>query len=239
MENWKKAFELSLLELKESTTGFFILLFFYLIITLYTIFSFPSYLENNFLGVDSLFIIAFTVAPLWSRPKVFQMQTKQNGYIVPSVVMLQHLPIPKDVIIKSRIIIHYVYTIPVQFILLLSLYLFSGPLQDMMTFGTYIVFMIIWFSFGIYVGGMFLASDMGDRTPPFKAIVYTIITIIVAIFLMTSMIILTGFGIVHWTLIFAQKWPLVSAMISIVLAILGYVYWYRYMKKQLRTLDYM
>lgn len=239
MNPWKKAFQLSLLELRESTRGFLTLIFFYAIITLYLIISMPSYLEKNFLGVDILFLIAFSLAPTWARPKHFQIQKSQHGFIVPSVIMLQHLPIPKDIILKSRIIVHSLYTLPVQILLLLFLYLLSEPLQDMMSFGTYLVFMTIWLMFGIYVGGMFLVGDMGDDTPLLKSIMYTILLLIITVSVLLAINLISAFGIVNWTIIFAKDWPMISTIVSIILAWLGSIYWYRYMKTQLKKLDYM
>lgn len=239
MDSWKKAYGLALLELRESKRGFILSFVFYFFIAIYVISSFPSYLEKNFLGVDSLLIIAFTIAPLWARPKPFQVRKLNSGNVAPSVVMLLQFPIQKDIIIKSRLIIHYVNSLPFQFILLASIYLFSRSVQDMMTLGTYIVFVIIWLSFSVYIGGMMPIADIGDDTPPFKMVVYTILTIIVVLYIYLMITFLSDFGIVQWTLIFAEKWPVASTILSIAFAVIGYKYWYHYMKKQLRTLDYM
>lgn len=239
MDSWKKAFDLALFELKESKKGFVLSFVFSLFIVLYMITSFPSYLDNSYLGVDSLFFLAFTVAPLWAKPKYFQVQKVQSGHVAPIIIILRSLPIPRDIIVKSRLIIHYAYTLPVQIVLLTSIYLFSEPIQNMMALENYFVFVIIWLSFGIYVGSLFSTVELGDDTPPIKMMIEIVVTVFVGFFIFITIIFLSEHGIVHWTLIFAQKWPFVSAILSILLAIVGGQYWYRYMKKRMDTFDYM
>src|SRR5699024_9005593 len=106
MKSWKEAYWLAKIELKESKLSFLFILLFYPLITLGLISSFESYLDTNFVGTDFFFILLFTFAAIWTRPKYFQVQQLNDELVVsPAMYMLQQLPVRKDIIVKSRFII--------------------------------------------------------------------------------------------------------------------------------------
>lgn len=239
MQEWKQALWLAKFELKVSKRSFLFLFVFLIFMSLYFISSFSSYLANDFVGLDFFFILMFTVATVWTKPKWFQIQRINDGLLVaPSLIMLNQLPIKHDVIIKSRFIIFYMYSIPFQILLLISLYAFTPVLQNM-TIGTYISFSIIWLSLSVYVGSIFAASEAGDKSTSTKTFVYGILLIVGALAIFTAFHLIFDYGIVHWTLIFAQKWPIPSTLISIILAVIGFKYWQRYMRKTMERIDYL
>src|SRR5699024_11095757 len=124
-----------------------------------------SGVEKKTAGFDFFFILIFSsLLMVWLKPQDFQMN-KISGNIVasPSLFMLSHLAVNKDVIINSRFIIHFVYTFPFQFLLLLGLYLLTPTLQSALNISAYIAFCIIWLSFGFYAGYLFFAGDAGGK----------------------------------------------------------------------------
>lgn len=240
MKNWQQAFWLAKFELKESKLSFLFLLLFYLLMTLGFISSFESYLDANFVGIDLIFIICFTYAAIWARPKHFQVRQVNDELVAsPALFALQQLPITKDLIVKSRFIIYFVYSVPPQILLLTSLYLFTPAIHGMVGISSYLVFTIIWLSFGVYSGGIIPASDAGDKASRLKVAVYGVLMLFGMIAFFTIFIAVSEHGIVHWTLILAKKWPLLSSVSSIILAFIGFNYWQSYMKKMLGKLDYL
>lgn len=240
MNTWKQAFWLAKFELIESTLSFLFLLLFYPFIILGIISSFHSYLDVNFVGIDVFFILIFTFFPLWTKPKRFQVQQINDGLVAsPSMFMLQQLPISKELIIKSRFIIYFVYSFPFHLLLLISLYVLTPSLQEMIGIGSYISFCMIWVSFSIYIGGIIPTSDAGDRASPRRVVVYGVLMLIGTIAFFTIFHIVSDYGIVHWTLIIAKKWSLLSGALSIILAFVGLKYWQSYMKKLMTRLDYL
>ncbi|WP_188454745.1 hypothetical protein [Virgibacillus oceani] len=240
MQDWKHAFWLARFELRASKKGFLGLFVFFIFMMLFFVSSAGSYLENNFAGFDVFFILFFTVSMIWTKPKDFQNK-KINGEIFasPSLVMLNQLPIRKGIIVKSRFIVHFVYAFPFQLALLVSLYLLTPELQELMSLGSYGVFSIIWLAFGIYAGSIFPASDAGEKLRATTAIVYGFIFILIALFVFAIFQLISDYGVVQWTIIFAQKWPFLSSILSILLAFFGFNYWQRYMKKTMEKLDYL
>lgn len=240
MKSWQQAFWLAKFELKNSKLSFLYLLLFYPLITLGFISNFSSYLDVNFVGIDIIFILCFTFAAIWARPKYFQIQQMSDGIVAsPAIFMLQQLPITKDLIVKSRFIIYYVYSFPPQVLLLISLYLFVPSLQEMMGLTSYLAFAIIWLSFSVYIGGMIPASDAGDKASKLKVAVYGVLMLIALIVFFTIFTVFSEHGIVHWTIIIAQKWPLLSAVLSVILALFSFGSWQKYMKKLMGKLDYL
>lgn len=240
MKEWKQAWWLAKFELKASKLSFLLLLLIYPWFTLGFISSFKSYLDANFVGIDIMFILLFTFAPIWTKPKQFQIQQMGNGLIVaPSVIMLQQLPIAIDTIIKSRFIIYLLYTLPIQILFLISVYMLTPALQEMITIGSYFTFAMIWLSFGVYVGGIIPISDAGDQSSTMKVIIYSILMVLGVIAFFTLIQIVLTHGLIHWTLILAKKWPIISAFLSILFAIIGFHYSQRYMKKTIGKMDYL
>lgn len=240
MKNWKQAYFLTKFEMSRSKRAFLFLFVFTGLITLGILSSTEGYLEKNYVGLDLIFIIMFTVGPVWAKPKHFQIQQMNTNLIAsPAVIMLNQLPINKDIIVKSRFIIHFIYTLPVQVILLSCLYLFIPMIQNIMSVGTYLIFSIIWISFSLYAGSIFPASDAGDKASSLKVIIYGILMVVGAIMFFTLFQLVSNRGIVAWTIYLAQQWPILSASISIILSIIGLKYWQHYMKKTMDKLDYL
>lgn len=240
MKSWQQAFWLAKFELKNSKLSFLYLLLFYPLITLGFISNFESYLDVNFVGIDFFFILLFTFAAIWMKPKQFQIQQMNDKLVAsPAMFMLQQLPITKDLIVKSRFIIYFIYSLPPQILLLIFLYLFTPSIHGMMEVSSYLAFAIIWLSFNIYVGGMIPASDAGDKASQRKVAVYAVVMFAGLIAFFTFFNAVSDYGIVHWTLIIAKRWPLLSGALSIILVFIGLNYWQSYMKKVMGKLDYL
>ncbi|MUK88714.1 hypothetical protein GMD78_09950 [Ornithinibacillus sp. L9] len=242
MNTWKQAFKLATFELKQSKIN----LIFSLVITLFLLGylrkSLPEYVENGFLGFDLFFMILFSFATAMPKPKAFQIQNIQPNFIVSPILLMQkHLPIKEEVLIKSRFIIHFIYTFPFQVIAIVGLlYLATFPAH--FSIDSMIAFAILWLSFSFYVGFIFPASDTGDKgflATTAGLFIIGILTVGIGSILFTLFHAITGHGFVYWSIIAADKWPLFTSIASIIAAYSGYHFWKNYMKRNMNKIDYI
>lgn len=200
--------------------------------------TFPNYTESNAIMFDVFFILMFGFFVAWMKPKEFQYQ-KVGGdvWASPYVLLLNKLPISKDVIVKSRFVIYFIYAIPFQLLLLVFLYM-APSFREAMSISTYISFSIIWLSFSIYFGCSIAVSDAGDSLPLTKHIAYIVLFFIVFGLILSLFYKVLGFGIVYWTIHIAENWHITSALVSLLLAGIGFQYWQKYMLKSIGKRDY-
>ena len=240
MQTWKLAFRLAMFELTNHKRSFLWALLYYILFACFFIAISDLYLENGNVVFDALFLMLFTFAPVWLEPKEIRIQ-KISGdlWASPMLVMCRQLPISKDILIKSRFIIYFFYSFPYQLLFLIVLYIFSADLQANLSPLSFIVFLVIWLSFGIFGGYIMPTSDVGDVADSKKMWFYGIAIYGGAVVLLFIYQFVFQYGIVHWTIIFAQKWPLLSTIASILLAIFGFKHWEHYMKKTMNKMDYL
>ncbi|WP_373894140.1 hypothetical protein ACUL41_01525 [Virgibacillus natechei] len=240
MQDWKQAYWLATFEWKAYIRAFIWSFLFFAVIAIFFLESFSAYLANDFVGYDLIFIILFALAPSWLRSKEFQIQ-KISGelWASPSLIMLSRLPVSKNVITKNRFIVYFAFAFPYQLLMLIALYVVNPEFQLMMSHASHIAFAIIWLAFGVYVGFIMPVSDSGDKANTKIITLYSIVLIIGGIGILTAFHLLFGYGFVYWTVMLSQNWPLLSSVISIVLAFLGFHYWQRYMKRNIDKLDYL
>ncbi|MCC2249886.1 hypothetical protein JUJ52_07885 [Virgibacillus sp. AGTR] len=242
MKEWKQAYQVAKLELTHSIKGFFFYFIFLMFILSFLATSLESYIDNDFMGYDFFFIFLFFMGGFWAKPKVFQSQKQALDVLVsPTLIMQLQLPIKQDVLIKSRFIIYFCYSLPWQVIFLILFY-YVSPINEMLSISAYIAFSVIWLSTAVYVGTLFPMSDAGERG--FAAT--TIGTIIIAIMVLFLMFIaflgiyfFTDHGFVYWSIVIAKKWPFLASILSIGLAGAALQAHQIYMKKIMNKLDYI
>lgn len=240
MEEWKQAFWLAKFEMRESMKGFIFLCTMFGIIVSGIIVSFNTYLDKGFAGFDLYFLLLFLFMPGWVRPKEFQLQKIGNKYVEPSVVLFQQLPIPRTVIVKNRIVVYFVYTFPIQLLSFILIYWLTPGMASFVSPLSYTAFSVIWLSFGMYVGYMVPAIDIGEKKTGGKwAIPLAMLLLIAALFLLAFFQLFFKVGLVHYVLQIAQSFPMFSIIVSLLLAYLGVRYWLHTMTKQINEMDYL
>lgn len=240
MSEWKQASRLAAFELKASMKSLITIFVFYIAMSLLVLMTFDLYLEGEFRFFDLLFLVIFFLFPAWMKSKEFQMQ-KMDGdlWTAPSIVMLQQLPIPKGVIVKSRFVVHAVCSFPFQLILLISLPVVSENFRSLMTPVTYIAFVLIWFALSIVVGFIMAASEAGGNFKT-RAIVKSFIYMIAGIAAVYGLIYwFAGNGFVSWTMTLATDWTWLSVITAIALSVAGWKYWQADMRKMIKKTDYL
>lgn len=239
MEDWKQAAALAKFEFRHSKRALIPLGFMLIVYAFLMIYSAPQLVETVF--YDLFFLIFIGMAASWAKPKEFQLNKMRNGsWGSPYFLMLHQLPIRKEVLIKNRFVVYYAYSIPSHFLFLLSIYLFSEKIRTILTFPEYAAFMIIWLSFGIYWGTSFPLADIGDtkKRGTFEMGIYAVlffVPIIGGVFLLQHF---TGYGAVYWSMMIAKNWPILSSILSIILAIVCTLYGLRQANKKIRKIDY-
>lgn len=240
MNEWKQASRLAAFELKASMKSLITIFVFYIAMSMLVLMTFDLYLEGEFRFFDLLFLVIFFLFPAWMKSKEFQMQ-KMDGdlWTAPSIVMLQQLPIPKGVIVKSRFVVHAVCSFPFQLILLISLPVVSENFRSLMTPVTYIAFVLIWFALSIAVGFIMAASEAGGNFKT-RAIVKSFIYMIAGIAAVYGLIYwFAGNGFVSWTMTLATDWTWLSVIAAIALSVAGWKYWQADMRKMIKKTDYL
>lgn len=240
MEDWKQAFWLAKFELKASAQSILIYLFVLGGVTLFFVTSMDSYLENNYVGFDLFFILAIVFLSGSGKPRTFAYQ-KINSDLrgAPGTLLLKQLPVKHSTINRSRLIIHFFSALPFQLFFLIILYFLNPALQGELSLSSYLVFLVIWLSFGIYAGAAIPAADTGDRMKNYQMAVLLFFAFLIITAFITTIQLIADYGIIQWTIIFAEKWPWISASASIILAVIGVKYWENYMKKTINNLDYL
>src|SRR5690625_134521 len=114
MKIWKQALWLANFELKASIVNILLCWFVLSFLGLIFLTSFNGYVENNYVGFDIFFLLIFSYAPYWLRSRHFQYQKISDRlYASPTWIMQRQLPIPKEILIKSRFLIYLAYLLPV------------------------------------------------------------------------------------------------------------------------------
>jgi hypothetical protein len=197
--------------------------------------------EARFVGLDLFFIMLFVFGPIWFKAKGLQFQKiSSSTWASPTVVLALNLPIQKQVIVLKSIILYLLCSFPFQLYMFIMLFLISPDIRGMLALDAYISFAIIWLSFGIYAGLSVLIIDIGSNTNVSKLTVFlSILLFLGVIFIIFFFPFFLTYGVVEWTIIIANKWPLLSAIISIILAVAGFHYWKNKMLKQFKQVDYL
>jgi len=240
LDNWKQAFWLMKFELKKSFSAIVLLM----LMTIFSIYFFKMFFEfyrdTGIIIYELFFLIVFGIAAIWAKPKEFQYQKiNDRTWGHPYFMTLSQLPINRDILVHSRFLIYYLYSIPFHVLVLLFGYLFTPALQEMINIPSYMVFSLIWLSYGITIGSVFPAVDAGDYITMLRSVLTTIplfFGIVVALILIQRW---TGDGIVTWTIIAANEWPILSTLVSLLVAGGSTMYWRRNMKNRIRKVDYL
>lgn len=235
----KRTLQIMKPELKILKISYLWIFLFYTLYTILFIFGIDAQ-KDRFAGLDIFYLMLFVFGPVWFRPKELQIQ-KPSGdtWASPLTIMNLQLPIERKIIVLKSILFYFLGSFPFQVYMFVILYSFSPEIRSELDFISYLSFAIIWLSFGIYFGYSTLPIEVGYKIK--NSVLNTILSLLL---LGISALIIIAFpffftyGIVEWTIIIASKWPIISAVISIVAAIIGYNYWKNKMLKLIKQADF-
>lgn len=240
MDTIRKAFWLARLEMIVSRKHYLNLA---LITGIYTFFfqlTMPAYLEENIFVFDVFLIIYLMTITFSTKPKGFQYQKMDDElYASPYAVMLNQLPIRRNVLVLSRFILPYFAIFASIPTALTATYIFSPELQDAIGPLQLISLIVIWICFSFSLGGIFPASEPGDEIKRFTFVwsFASIIIFFVSLYLIFQVWLDTGFF--KWTIYLANEYTILSIIVSILTASVVTWYWYRHALKQIQKIDYL
>ncbi|MDQ0273221.1 hypothetical protein [Cytobacillus purgationiresistens] len=240
MNEMKEAWRLATFEIKASLKWTILQFLFALLFGWFFSMTLPD--GKDHLMFDLFLVLMFWAGSSWLRPKVFQLQKLDEGVHASTYfLMLNQLPVKRNTLINSRLLVHYTFSIPFNLLMLISLFILSTEVPTIMPDSSFLVFSVIWLSFGIVAGSMFPTADIGEKLKGGKvAIVLSVIlfygaagAVLVLVNLFTSR------SIAGWSIYAAVNWPIASIIISIAAVILSIWYTKRYMSRKIPTIDYL
>lgn len=241
MIEWKQAWWLAMFEVKASLKGIITLGAVAIGLAIFFTEVFSSTLIKDVpIIFDVFYLFTFWVLAASFRPK--ELQLKRMGgdiWVSPYFTMLNQLPIKKKVLVLSRFISYFTVSIPFHILVLMLTYTLSSEYRADMPIGSYLVFSIIWLSFGVLCGSMFPASDVGEKMSTVKVVVFNLLFFggILAALIMIYYVF--EIGIVEMTMYASKGWPFTSIFISILLAAIGLFYYKGYVYKRIDKVDYL
>ncbi len=87
---------------------------------------------------------------------------------------------------------------------------------------------------------MYPLTDLGEvtKSSTLKMWFYTVLVLALAVGLFVLLQQFTGQGVVHWSMVIAKKWPLLSSIVSIIAAYVGTTLALRQANKKIKEIDY-
>ncbi|WP_077298217.1 hypothetical protein [Virgibacillus pantothenticus] len=235
MQKWKQAWQIAKFELSVSVKRFVFgsipVVFFASLL----IISFHDYLNSSFILYDVFFIIFFTGGLYYRYPD--HLQSRQQWNFVPWLKMQLPLPIQQEILIKSRFIIHFCFSFPVQIAFLIIFYV-ASPIANLLSIPAYISFAIIWLSVNFYLGTSVPISEV-YQTNRMVTVAIIIVMLFIFLFILSGSHLITDHGVVELSIIVAKKWPLTASGISLIIGLAAVKAHQVYMKKFLNQLDYL
>ncbi|QED46359.1 hypothetical protein [Cytobacillus dafuensis] len=241
MSEWKQACWLAMFEVKSNLKGIITLaamavglsIFFTLVFSI-------SEMEDVTIVYDIFFVLTFWVVAASFRPKEIQLKKMNGGtWASPYFVMLNQLPITKNVLVMSRFIGFFIISIPFNVLVLTLIYALSTEFREAMPITTYIVFSIIWLCIGFTVGSMFPASDVGEKMSMLKLVIFNILFYGALLAIYVGIFYVYGQGVVAWTMHAAREWPQLSIAVSLLIAIINFLFAKGYIYKKIDKIDYL
>ncbi|MEF2290793.1 hypothetical protein [Virgibacillus dokdonensis] len=233
MQKWKQAWQVAKLELSISTRkiafGCLIVLGFFP----FTISNFQHYLDNSVISYDLFFILFFTLGINVGNPNYWHLK---QANVYPLLMMQLPLPIKQEILIKSRFIIHFCFSFPVQFAFLIIFYV-ASPIAHLLSIPAYIAFAIIWLSVNLYMGTLTPISEVYPANWLFTAAM-TFIFLFIFLFILSISHLIFDHGVVELSMIIARNWPVLSSAVSLIIGFAAVKAHQLYMKQIMNKRDY-
>jgi len=240
MEEWKQAFQLVRFELNYWKLYLLLHIVILLVLLYLVVPIIPEYFEeSSFFGLDFLFLCILTVFSQLAIPKAFKPQSLGSGFWASHfVILLNQLAVRKETIVKYRLLMYSLITASFTGLFLVLLYLLSPYMQQNVPISTYIVFSLFWFCFSIYVGCIQPVFETGSNVVLNIIITFLLVGPVLLITVIYLFYIIYSGGFVQWTIMISTKWPLLTVVLSLLLAAISFNFWMKRMKKRMENIDY-
>ncbi len=241
MKIWKQAFSLAILEWKQSILTYVLLLMMVGFFT-FVFLTAPDInpLNNRYAyGYDFYFLILAILPPMFILKPLKVRPIKDDLWAAPSVYALLSLPITKDVIGKSRILIHYGYGLFFQILILIMLYITSRKIQHDLPGLEFVAFSLMILAFGLIVISIFATADIGDRTTPKRILIWSLVVYGIVIIGYILFVLLSDYALFHWFMKLSILAPIWTSIGSLFIIFATPHYAHKYILKKLKRIDYL
>lgn len=241
MKNWKQAFNLAVFEVKRSSLTYILLL---MMVGFFAFVFLAAPDINPFnnryaYGYDFYLLVLSIVPPMFVSKHLKVQPIKDDLWASPSVYALLSLPIDKDVIGKSRLLIHYGYALFFQILILITLYITSSKMRfDLSTF-EFIAFSLMLMAISLIVISIFAAADVGDRTSAKRILIVSLSIYGSVIIGYLVFVLLSDYAILHWLIKLCKLAPVWSSLGALIVLIATPHYAHIHILKKLKRIDYL
>lgn len=248
MNEWKEAFWLTRYALKgvklNLLIGTIVTILFSLLLVKYMPTYFVGSPETRRLttkAIDFGFIFPF----IGLTSLIYGMKLNGKGitsgkYVyLPVILALNQLAIDHRVIVKHRLLLHNGVAIFNQLILLLILYMFSSTVRDAMDIQAYIIFSIIFMSFGLFVIGLTSIYDAGYKRLPIHIFIGLIVVGMTTFLYDMISGTFPFYGLIKLIADISTTHPILSTLFALTFAAIGWFIGQENMLRKMKRMDYL
>lgn len=241
MKSWKQAYTLAAFEWKRSALTYVLLLmmvgfFAFVFLTAPDINPF----NNRYAyGYDFYLLVLSILPPMFISKHLKVQPIKDDLWASPSVYALLSLPVTKDIIGKSRILIHYGYGLFFQILILITLYLTSAKIRIDLTNLEFIAFSLMLIAVSLIVISIFATADIGDRTTPKRILTWSLIVYGSVIIGYMIFVLFSDYALLHWFIKLSRLAPIWSSLGALFVIFATPHYAHKFIMKKLKRIDYL
>lgn len=185
-------------------------------------------LDVIFLVLTMSFGVLFVSTPYLS------FRTIKEDPFSKRMALYRSLPIPLDVLSRSRMLLMIVILLVLSAAFFIALYL--GVSEDFFLFlsrSEYIAFALLWIGFALFFNGINPVVEFG--TSGRFLYIYSLFLFIFFIVMKLAFIFIVGQGIVEWSISIILKYGWKASILSLVIGGIASYLWYLVLKKRLLT----
>ncbi|KHF38534.1 hypothetical protein [Halalkalibacter okhensis] len=193
----------------------------------------------NEIVLDIFFVaIVPSLAAIFMSGPYLSFQTIKDDPFTKRMAFLRTLPIPVTVIALSK-------TLMMLITLLIMSTIFYGAMAFALpdSFFTYVtlpeffVFILLWFGYSLALGGMNPYIEYGTSGKVLHLLPFVWIALMFGLFFSFRHIV--GHSIVEWSLLLVKDFGWFSAIVSIIIGVMGCFLWHKLLMRRLKKRDYV
>lgn len=177
--------------------------------------------------------------PLLLRLPPFRSADLKSGlYAAPFYVYATRLPIPQRVLMRSRFVLSFVYTVGATVIAIVLAYVYPGTVRSLFTPGEFGAFLTMWGLVAAAASGLIVAGEVGGTYTKKEIFGYSTVFLFVVIVALFGLKWFTGDIFVGLTIELSKNAPLKGMAGTFGLAVVLNGIWYLEAKRYARKVDY-
>lgn len=188
---------------------------------------------------DCLLLFVVFFYPQVLRQPSFRMASLKGGlYATPFYVYATQLPIKQHVLMSSRFVLSLLHHVGVVVIAIILAYVYPGSIRALFSLWEFIAFLVIWGLLAAAFAGTFAAADVGATYTKKALFGYNILYLLVLISVLAGLNLLTGHGLVGWTIELGRNAPFLGIAGFTLFTLLCNGIWHLEARRYARKVDY-